>query len=146
MGKEYRPTTGARIGNGVLTRMVGAGLGPKPMRVVTVRGRKTGTMHSTPIVVVEASGGRYWVAVFGETDAVKNARAAGQATLSRRGAREEVKLTEVPASDRVPFLRARAALGVSRMVKPYFDVTPQTSDPEFASIAPDHTVFKLEPA
>jgi hypothetical protein len=86
------------------------------------------------------------VAVFGETDTVKNARAAGRATLSRGSSREDVRLTEVPISERVPMLRARSAAGTGPMVQPYFDATPQSSDAELAAIAPKHTVFKLEPA
>jgi len=30
-------------------------------------------------------------------------------------------------------------------LRPYFGATPQSSDAEFAAIAPQHTVFKLEP-
>jgi len=146
IGKEYRMTTGGRIANGVITRVAGAGLGPKALHLVTLPSRKTGRRYSTPIVVVELSGGRYWIAVYGETNTVKNARAAGRLTLSRGRARQDVRLTEIPVSARVPYLRARAAFGVSPVVKPYFDVTPRMSDAEFAAIAPEHTVFKLEPA
>jgi len=141
---RYRFSRGARIGNGVITRLAGAGLGPKALHLVTLPSRKTGRPYSTPIVVVESSGGRYWVAVYGDTNTVKNARAAGRLTLSRGRAREDVRVTEIPASQRVPYLRARAALGVSAMVRPYFDVGPQTTDAQFAAIAADHAVFKLE--
>ena len=144
IGMQYRYGRGARIGNGVITRLAGAGLGPKALHLVTIPSRKTGRHYSTPILVVESSGGRYWVAVYGDTNTVKNARAAGRLTLSRGRAREDVRVVEIPASERVPYLRARAALGVNRMVRPYFDVGPQTTDAEFATIAPDHTVFKLE--
>ena len=139
-------TTGGRIGNGVITRVAGAGLGPKALHLVTLPSRKTGRRYSTPIVVVELSGGRYWIGVYGETNTVKNARAAGRLTLSRGRARQDVRLTEIPVLARTPYLRARAALGVNPMVRPYFDVTPLTSDAEFAAIAPAHPVFKLEPA
>jgi len=93
---------------------------------------------------VESFGGRYWVAVYGDTNTVKNARAAGRVTLSRGRAREDVRVVEIAASDRVPYLRARAALGVPGVLRPYFDVGPQTTDSEFAAIAADHSVFKLE--
>ncbi len=125
--------------------MVGGGIGPKAVRLVTVRGRTTRKEYSTPIWLVERPDGRYWVAVFGETNTVKNARAAGQVTLSRGGEREHVRLREVPVSERVPILRARIGLGGSQMLRPYFDATPQSSDAEFAAIAPEHAVFKLEP-
>jgi hypothetical protein len=86
------------------------------------------------------------VAVFGETATVKNARTAGRASLRRGSARENVRLTEVPISERIPMLRARSALRTGPMVQPYFDATPQSSDAELAAIAPEHAVFKLEPA
>jgi hypothetical protein len=145
IANEYRHTFGKRVGNALLTRMVGSGLGPKPIRLITVRGRRTGKEYSTPIVLLEEADGRYWVGVFGETSTVRNARAAGRAVLSRGGAREEVRLTEIPVSERTPYLRARIALGVSPMVRPYFDATPQSSDADLAAIAPKHAVFKLEP-
>ncbi len=111
-----------------------------------MRGRTTGREFSTPIQPVELEGARYWVAVFGETATVKNSRAAGRATLSRGSVRQDIRLIEVPVSERVPMLRARSAHGTGPMVQPYFDATPQSSDAELAAIAAKHTVFKLEPA
>jgi hypothetical protein len=93
---------------------------------------------------VERAGGRYWVAVFGETNTVKNARVAGQVTLSRGAVREEVSLREVPVSERVPFLEHGSVSVAARCCGPYFGATPQSSDAEFAAIAPEHAVFKLE--
>jgi hypothetical protein len=145
IGKKYMHTLGKRIGNGLFTRLVGGGIGPKAVRLVTVRGRTTRKEYSTPIWLVERPDGRYWVAVFGETNTVKNARAAGQVTLSRGADREHVRLREVPVSERVTILRARIGFGGSRMLRPYFDATPQSSDAEFAAIAPEHAVFKVEP-
>lgn len=145
MAKQYRHTMGLRIGNGVVTQLARVGIGPNVLWNLTVRGRSTGKEYSTPIWLVELADGRYWVAVFGETNTVKNARAAGRVTLRRGSAHEEVRLTEVPAVDRVPYLRARLRSGRSPMFRPYFDVTPQSSDAEFAAVAPEHAVFKLEP-
>ncbi|HEY3194296.1 MAG TPA: nitroreductase family deazaflavin-dependent oxidoreductase [Candidatus Dormibacteraeota bacterium] len=135
---------GKRVGNGLLTLVVRGGMGPKAVRLVTVRGRTTGREYSTPIWLVEQADGRYWVAVFGETNTIKNARVAGRVTLSRGAVREEVSLREVPVSERVPFLRERIGLGGSQMLRPYFGATRQSSDAEFAAIAPEHAVFKLE--
>ena len=121
-------------------------MGPKAVRLVIVRGRTSGREYSNPIWLVERAGDRYWVAVFGETNTIKNARAAGQVTLRRGGAREAVRLSEVPVSERIPYLRARIGLSGGRMLRPYFDATPESSDAEFGAIAMKHTVFKLEPA
>jgi hypothetical protein len=145
MGKLYRHTMGKRLGNGLMTRLVRGGKGPKAMWVVTIRGRTTGKEYSTPIWLMERPDGRYWISVFGETNTIKNARAAGRATLSRGAVREDVRLTEVPVSERVPLLRAYLGLNKSRIAWAYFGTTPKSSDAEFAAIAPEHAVFRLGP-
>jgi len=70
------------------------------MRLVTVRGRMSGKEYSTPFWLLERPDGRYWVSVFGETNTIKNARAAGHVTVSRGTARDEVRLVEVPVEMR----------------------------------------------
>jgi hypothetical protein len=144
MGRAYRHTMGKRIGNALLTRLLRGGKGPKAMRLVTVRGRATGREYSTPVWLMERPDGRYWVSVFGETNTIKNARAAGRAILTRGEVREDVRLNEVPVPERVPLFRAYLGVNRSRMVRTYFGATPESSDAEFAVIAPEHTVFRVE--
>jgi hypothetical protein len=145
MPKAYRHTGFKRFGNGFLTRVVRRGRGPKPMHLVTVRGRKSGKEYSTPFWLLELPEGRYWVSVFGETDTIKNARAAGHVSVSRGATRDEVRLVEVPVESRLPFLHEYVASNKSSMVRTYF-ATPTSSDDELRALAPEHTVFKLEPA
>jgi deazaflavin-dependent oxidoreductase (nitroreductase family) len=145
MPKAYRHTGFKRFGNGFLTRVVRRGRGPKPMHLVTVRGRKSGKEYSTPFWLLELPDGRYWVSVFGETDTIKNARAAGHVSVSRGATRDEVRLVEVPVESRLPFLHEYVASNKSSMVRTYF-ATPTSSDDELRALAPEHTVFKLEPA
>lgn len=76
---------------------------------------------------------------------VKKARAAGHVTVSRGGRREEVRLVEVPVEDRVPPLPAYLQGNKNSMVRKYF-ATPESSDEELQALAPEHPVFKLEPA
>src|SRR2546422_9771576 len=90
--KEYRHTMGMRVGNGLLARLVRGGMGPKAIRLVTVRSRTTGREYSTPIWLVERSGDRYWVAVFGETNTLKNARGAGRGAKRPGAGREGGRL------------------------------------------------------
>lgn len=144
MAKEYRHTRGKRLGNALLTRLVRRGKGPKAMQVVTVRARRTGKEYSTPVWIMDIPDGRYWVAVFGETNTIRNARAAGHVTVSRGDRREEVRLVEVPVAERVPLLRAYAGFNKSSMARAYFGATAQSSDAELEAIAPQRTVFKLE--
>jgi hypothetical protein len=115
------------------------------MHLVTVRGRRSGKEYSTPFWLLERPDGWYWVSVFGETNTVKNARAAGQVTVSRGATRDEVRLVEVPVESRLPFLHEYLASNKSSLVRTYF-ATPTTSDHELQALAPEHPVFKLEPA
>jgi len=115
------------------------------MRLVTVRGRKSGKEYSTPFWLLEQPDGRYWVSVFGETNTIKNARAAGHVTVSRGATRDEVRLVEVPVESRLPILHEYLAANKSSMVRTYF-ATPTSNDDELQALAPEHTVFKLEPA
>ncbi|HEX2504260.1 MAG TPA: nitroreductase/quinone reductase family protein, partial [Miltoncostaeaceae bacterium] len=52
---------------------------------VTVPGRRTGRPLRVPVIPVEHAGARYLVSTRGESDWVKNLRAAGGGELARRG-------------------------------------------------------------
>jgi hypothetical protein len=55
-----------------------------------------------------------------------------------------VRLTELPVPERVRPLRIY--LRRVTFVRPYFDVTADSSDEELLAIAPNHPVFRIEPA
>jgi deazaflavin-dependent oxidoreductase (nitroreductase family) len=74
--------------------------------LLTAPGRKSGQPRSTPVSLATVSGERYIVAAFANADWVSNVRASGEATLSRGRNSAVVRLTEVPAADREPMLRA----------------------------------------
>ena len=74
--------------------------------LLTVRGRKTGEMRSTPVSIAAIDGNRYIVAAFSKAAWVQNVRAAGLGTLSRGRRGEQVRLVELPVTDRGPVLRA----------------------------------------
>ena len=106
--------------------------------LLTVPGRKTGELRSTPISVAVVDGTRYIVAAFGEAAWVANVRAAGSAELSRGGRMEHVRLTELPVAEREPVLRAflEQVRGGTR----YFG--PQTAD-EIVAGAERYPVFRI---
>ena len=74
-------------------------------RLVTIRGRKSGVPRTAAIAVIEFSGRRWIWAPWGEVNWVRNLRAAGRATINVRGREEEVRATELDASQRVAFFR-----------------------------------------
>ena len=57
---------------------------------LTVPGRRTGRARTVPVIPVEVGGIRYLVSPYGESQWVGNLRAAGKATLARKGKVETV--------------------------------------------------------
>lgn len=91
--------------NALARRLLRAGMPMGPNGLVTVRGRKTGLPRTTPVTIIEASGRRWLVGVYGEGDWVRNLRAAGHATIFRRGKRQEVTATELAPGQAEAFFR-----------------------------------------
>jgi deazaflavin-dependent oxidoreductase (nitroreductase family) len=114
-------------------------------RVLTVRGRRTGTPQSVPVNLLSLDGERFLVAPRGNTQWVRNARVAGEAELRVGRRTERVRLVEVPATDRVRVLRVylkRWGWEVGRFVE---GLTKSSTDEELAAAAPGMPVFRLEP-
>ncbi len=115
-------------------------------RVLVVRGRTTGEPRSVPVNLLELDGERYLVAPRGNTQWVRNVRAAGTAQLRLGSRGEEVRLTEVPVEDRVPVLRVylkRWGWEVGRFVE---GLSARSTDAEVAAVAPGMPVFRVTAA
>src|SRR5262245_31944004 len=83
------------------------GLAVGAQHLLSVSGRKSGIVRSTPVSVIEVEGSRYIVAAFADADWVLNVRAAAGAAMLGRARRDEpVTLTELPVGEREPILRA----------------------------------------
>ncbi len=91
--------------NPVSRRLLGAGVPLGPNALLTVPGRRSGLLRTTPLAIIDQSGRRWVWAPWGDSDWVKNLRAAGRATLSVRGRSEEVEASELDDSERVAFFR-----------------------------------------
>src|SRR5689334_5545125 len=91
--------------NPVARRVLGAGPLLGPNALITVRGRKSGQPRTTPVALVEINGRRWVIGTFGETNWVRNLRAAGEATLSVGRRREDVKANELADDERISFFR-----------------------------------------
>jgi deazaflavin-dependent oxidoreductase (nitroreductase family) len=144
MTNVYRLGPLRRGVNVLIKALTRIGLGGPRTYVLTVRGRKTGERHSTPVNVMEIDRRRYLVAPYGPVGWVKNARAAGEVTLTRKGRAERFTVRELGPEDSVPVLRLY--LEKTPVVRSFFDVKPESSDEEFAGIAPQKPVFELTSA
>jgi deazaflavin-dependent oxidoreductase (nitroreductase family) len=89
----------------VLKFLLKAGLPLGPNRLITIRGRRSGLPRMTPLAVIAVSGRRYVWAPWGEVHWVRNLRAAGHATITVRGRKEEVRAIELDPIERVGFFR-----------------------------------------
>jgi deazaflavin-dependent oxidoreductase (nitroreductase family) len=100
-----------------------------------VRGRRTGNWRSVPVNVLEVDGERYLVAPRGETDWVRNLRAAGGGQLQYgRRRTESFTAVEVPDEEK-PRLIAAYLDRWGNQVKSQFDALPDPAD---------HPTFRLE--
>ncbi len=101
---------------------------------VTVPGRRSGRPLRVPVIPVEHGGARYLVSTRGESDWVKNLRAAGGGELARRGHTHRFAADEIAVADRPPVIEAyRARIG--REVDRYFEKLPDLAD---------HPVFLID--
>src|SRR5690349_15122013 len=75
-------------------------------RVLEVRGRKTGEPRRVPVNLLRVDGARYLVAPRGETQWVRNFRAAGEGQLLLGRRRERFTATELADEAKEPVLRA----------------------------------------
>jgi deazaflavin-dependent oxidoreductase (nitroreductase family) len=140
LAHRNRLTLGRRLANAAIKPLIRLGLGGRHTYILTVRGRKTGQLHSTPVTLVEDAG-RWLVAPYGEVGWVQNARAAGEVTLRRAGRAETLRVGEVAPEEAAPVLRAY--LNRDPVARPYFDVAPDSPLEEFEAEVPRHPVFRL---
>jgi deazaflavin-dependent oxidoreductase (nitroreductase family) len=141
MAKTYQTTWIRRIANTLVKALISLRLAPKQTYLLSVRGRKTGKLYSTPVRLVEEDRQRWLVAPYGEVSWVQNARAAGEATLTRNGQSEVVELKELGPEESAPVLKKY--LEQVPLVRPYFEVKPNAPTQEFISEAFRHPVFRI---
>jgi deazaflavin-dependent oxidoreductase (nitroreductase family) len=141
------PKHATSVFNQAVSRLTKLGISVWGSRVLAVKGRKTGEWRTTPVNLLTHDNGRYLVAPRGNTQWVRNLRAAdyqGELRLGRRT--EPFRATELADDDKPPVLRAylkrwRMEVGV------FFDgVGPGASEAELRRIAPGYPIFRIEPA
>ena len=142
MTKAYRLGLARRLVNSLVKGLLRLGLAGGHTYLLSVSGRRSGRTYSTPVILVE-NGERWLVAPYGEVSWVRNVRAAGRATLSRRPHRDQVKISEVGPQESAPVLREY--LRQVRTVRPFFDASPDSPLEAFAAEADRHPVFRIEP-
>ena len=141
--RYVKPTGTSNVFNDLVGRLAGLGVSVLGTRLLAVRGRKSGEWRTNPVNLLTVDGRRYLVAPRGQTQWVRNLRAAGTGEL-RLGRRTEVFVpTELADADKPPVLREYVRRWKFE-VKMWFDGIDETStDEELLASAPGFPVFRL---
>ncbi len=133
--------------NPIAHRLLRVGIPMGPNALLTVRGRKTGQPHTTPVALVEVNGRRWVQSPFGEVNWVRNLRAAREATITINRRSESVEAVELSTAETARFFKD--------VLRPYVGRIPMgrwllsllgggdiLADPDAA--AARHPVFELK--
>lgn len=105
-----------RVADPIVGRVIGAGLPSGVNELLTVRGRKSGLPRITPVAVVKLGGRRWILGQFGESDWVRNLRAAGHATLTAAGTSRQFSARQLSKGEASAFF--------GEVLKTYFTQFP----------------------
>jgi deazaflavin-dependent oxidoreductase (nitroreductase family) len=118
-----------------------------PMALLTVRGRRSGVERTTPVSVFEFEGSDYLFGTFGDTQWVRNLRAAGSAVLTSGRHRRSVTATELSPDEAGPILQGalRRYLGTPMrlFLERYYAGSADGSAADYVELAEQHPVFRL---
>ena len=115
------------------------------MRILEVRGRKTGRWYQRPVAVGAVEGRRYIVSVWGESQWARNLRARGEAQLRFGSRMEPIEAHELEDGEG----KAAAMLALCRqypaVARSYYKVDPKRLTLEQAhQVAASYPVFRIE--
>lgn len=142
---DWRPTRLGRLVNRLTGWRSANRLAPPFLQTPEVRGRVSGKVRATPVVIATVESQRYLVSMLGErSEWVRNVEASGGMATLRHGSREPVRLVALPVDQRAPILREYVRVAESG--RRHFPLAPGASLDEFAAIADRYPVFRIEPA
>ncbi|KDN23942.1 nitroreductase family deazaflavin-dependent oxidoreductase [Amycolatopsis rifamycinica] len=141
--RYIKPAKSTNVFNEVVAKLTKLGVSVWGSRVLTVVGRKSGEPRSVPVNLLTVDGVRYLVAPRGETQWVRNLRAAGQGTL-RVGRRVETFTFRELADDEKPGILRAYLKRWKFEVGVFFDgVDAKASDDKLREIAPGYPIFEV---
>src|ERR1700761_1419141 len=144
MSTRYEePNRIARAGNAVIRALAELGISIAGTRALRVRGRKTGKSRAVVINLLTVDGVDYVVSPRGNTQWVRNARAAGFVEVGSRWRRRRADITEL-GDDAKPELLRRYLARWYWQVKGYVGgLSPESTDEQLLEAAPSIPVFRL---
>ncbi len=131
--------------------LTSVGLAPRDAVTLQVRGRSSGKTRRIPILRTRYEGSDYLVALAGESQWVRNVRAAhGQAVIRRRRA-SQVRLEELAPPERADIIAAYLRAGADRsgatanadQARFYFGLEPEATPADIAAVVDYYPVFRI---
>jgi deazaflavin-dependent oxidoreductase (nitroreductase family) len=120
------------------------GISVRGSRVLEVKGRKSGEPRRTPVNLLSLGEAEYLVAPRGETQWVRNVRAAdGRLDLLLGRRRRHYVASELSGEAKIPVLRAYLVRWKSEVGVFFGGLGPTSTDEEIAAIATRHPVFAI---
>jgi deazaflavin-dependent oxidoreductase (nitroreductase family) len=127
------------------------GLSPRDVITLEVPGRRSGVIRRAIVVRVVCGGDQYVVALAGESEWVRNVRAAGGRVVIGRRERHAARLVELPLQQRAPVIRAYlrrwgrrpGSKTMASEARHYFGVSADASLNEIRDVAGHYPVFRI---
>jgi hypothetical protein len=142
MFRSGRPNRVAALLNRATASLASAGLSPKRLVTLEVRGWRTGRLIRLPVVVTDYQGERYLVAMLGQNaNWVRNVRTAGGSAVLGHGHEEAVRLEPVDPVARASILQRY--LQVAPGARAHIPMDRRAPLAEFERIAAEYPVFRV---
>jgi deazaflavin-dependent oxidoreductase (nitroreductase family) len=151
---KYRPPPDLyrRLSRRIGPAVTSLGLSPRDIITLEVPGRRSGVIRRTVMVQVACDGDHYVVALAGESEWVRNVRAAGGRAVIGRRERHAARLVEVPPPQRAPVIHAYlhrwgrrpGSKAMASEARCYFGVGADASAEEIQGVAEHYPVFRIE--
>jgi deazaflavin-dependent oxidoreductase (nitroreductase family) len=137
-----KPTLVERAFNASVGALLRAGIGLSHMRLLEVRGRKSGKLYTMPVDLLTLDGRLYLVGPRGHTQWSRNAAAAGSVVLRRGADARKYALRALPDAEKPPVLAAYLS-EFRREVARFFPVPPGSDANAFTALAARYPAFEL---
>ena len=147
--RRYRPPPRLHhIINSLVARLAALGWTPANTVALEVPGRRSGKIRRTAVVSVEHQGRLYLVSLGGESQWVRNVRAAGGRAVLRHGRARPVRLVELDSEVRAEILQAYAgqrafSRSPAYIARNYFGVDPKPGLDTLSTRANRYPVFRV---
>ncbi|KQY09010.1 hypothetical protein ASD37_00490 [Mycobacterium sp. Root135] len=133
----------ARATNAVFRWLAEAGISIAGTRALRVRGRTTGKLRGVVVNLMTVDGRDYVVSPRGNTQWVRNARAAGEVEMGPRWRGRTVRIVEIADDAKLDLLKRYVDRWYWEVKGHVGGLTPQSTDEQIRAVAPSIPIVEL---